>query len=134
MKLGNCARISLPTRQNGVENRDKFYWRQFYKYGQKKGTTEGVVAQLFLVQLEKMAGDRFHMTTRRNLVPRALFPGFSRPAPKAGEKRPGDEVGHGGYIGVQNNGMAAMFVYQKRPVVIELFSHVKTFFCSKKFA
>jgi len=28
-----------------------------------------------------------------NLVPRALFPGFWRPAPKAREKRPGDEVG-----------------------------------------
>ena len=27
-----------------------------------------------------------------NLVPRALFPGFG-PAPKAREKRPGDEVG-----------------------------------------
>ena len=31
----------------------------------KKVTTEGMVAQLFLVQLEKMAGDRFHMTSRR---------------------------------------------------------------------
>ena len=28
-----------------------------------------------------------------NLVPRALFPAYSRPAPKAREKRPGDEVG-----------------------------------------
>ena len=31
--------------------------------------------------------------TGSNLVPRALFPGFfGRPAPKAREKRPGDEV------------------------------------------
>ena len=28
-----------------------------------------------------------------NLVPRALFPGFGGGAPKAREKRPGDEVG-----------------------------------------
>ena len=27
MKLGNGAKISLPTRQNGVENRDKVYYK-----------------------------------------------------------------------------------------------------------
>ena len=31
-------------------------------------------------------------TPSPNLVPRALFPGFGGPAPKAREKRPGDEV------------------------------------------
>ena len=46
-------------------NAGKDYRRQFYTYEQKKVTTEGMVAQLFLVQLEKMAGDRFHMTSRR---------------------------------------------------------------------
>ena len=30
----------------------------------------------------------------------------------------------------QNNETAAMLVYQDNPVAIELFSHVKTFFCS----
>ena len=35
---------------------------------------------------------------------------------------------------VQNNESAALFVYKKNPVGIELFSHVKTFFCSKQFA
>ena len=35
-------------------------------------------------------------TIYRNLVPRALFPGFG-PAPKAREKRPGDEVAYTGY-------------------------------------
>jgi len=34
----------------------------------------------------------------------------------------------------QNNETAAMLVYQENPVGIENFSHVKTFFCSKKFA
>ena len=37
-----------------------------------------------------------------NLVPRALFPGFSRPAPKAREKRPGDEVVNYGLLGPKN--------------------------------
>ena len=41
---------------------------------------------------------------------------------------------HGGHICVQNNEPAAMFVYKKNPVGIELFSHVKTFFYSKQFA
>ena len=35
---------------------------------------------------------------------------------------------------VQNNESAAMFVYKKNPAGIELFSHVKTFLCSKQFA
>ena len=35
---------------------------------------------------------------------------------------------------VQKNEMAAMLVFQKTFVGIELFSHVKTFFYSKKFA
>ena len=35
---------------------------------------------------------------------------------------------------VQNNEMAAMLVFQKTSVGIEFFSHVKTFFYSKKFA
>ena len=39
-----------------------------------------------------------------------------------------------GHICVQNNESAAMFVYKKNPVGIELFSHVKTFFYSKQFA
>jgi len=34
----------------------------------------------------------------------------------------------------QNNETAAMLVYQQNPVGIENFFHVKTFFCSKKFA
>ena len=34
----------------------------------------------------------------------------------------------------QNNETAAMLVYQENPVGIENFSHVKTFFCSKKSA
>ena len=34
----------------------------------------------------------------------------------------------------QNNETAAMFVYQDNPVGIELFSYVKTFFCSNKLA
>jgi len=34
----------------------------------------------------------------------------------------------------QNNETAGMLVYQENPVGIENFSHVKTFFCSKKFA
>ena len=34
---------------------------------------------------------------------------------------------------VQNNESAAMFVYKKNPVGIELFSHVKTFFYSEQF-
>ena len=41
---------------------------------------------------------------------------------------------HGGDICLQNNESAAMFVYQKNSVGIELFSHVKTFFYSKQFA
>ena len=40
----------------------------------------------------------------------------------------------GGHICVQNNESAAMFVYKNNPVEIDLFSHVKTFFCSKQFA
>ena len=32
MKLGNRAKISLPTRQNGVENRDKVYLKQSNPY------------------------------------------------------------------------------------------------------
>ena len=39
-----------------------------------------------------------------------------------------------GHICVQNNESAAMFVYKKNPVGIELFSHVKTFFYSKQYA
>ena len=35
---------------------------------------------------------------------------------------------------VQNNESAAMFVYKKNPLGIELFPHVKTFFYSKQFA
>ena len=35
------------------------------------------------------------------------------------------------YIDVQNN---EMLVYRKSPVGIELFSHVKNFFCSNTFA
>ena len=34
----------------------------------------------------------------------------------------------------QNNETAAMLVYQDNPVGIELFSYVKTFFCSYKLA
>jgi hypothetical protein len=34
----------------------------------------------------------------------------------------------------QNNETAAMLVFQTDPLGIELFSSVKTFFCSKKFA
>ena len=34
----------------------------------------------------------------------------------------------------QNNETAAMFVYQDNPVGIELFSYVKTFFCSNELA
>ena len=34
---------------------------------------------------------------------------------------------------VQNNEMAAILVFQKTSVGIEFFSHVKTFFYSKKF-
>ena len=34
----------------------------------------------------------------------------------------------------QNNGTAAMLVYQDNPVGVELFSYVKTFFCSNKLA
>ena len=34
----------------------------------------------------------------------------------------------------QNNETAAMFVSQTSPVGVELFSHVKAFFCSNKFA
>ena len=41
---------------------------------------------------------------------------------------------HGGHICVQNNEPAAMFVYKKNPVGIELFSHVKTFFYFMQFA
>ena len=41
---------------------------------------------------------------------------------------------HGGHICVQNNESAAMFVYKKNSVGIELFSHVKSFFYSKQFA
>ena len=41
---------------------------------------------------------------------------------------------HGGHICVQNNESATMFVYNKNPVGIELFSHIKTFFYSKQFA
>ena len=37
-----------------------------------------------------------------NLVPRALFPGFGRPAPKAREKRPRDEVGKGPQLGTEH--------------------------------
>ena len=35
---------------------------------------------------------------------------------------------------VQNNESAAMFVYKKNPVGIELFSRVQTLFYSKRFA
>ena len=41
---------------------------------------------------------------------------------------------HDGHICVQNNDSAAMFVYKKNPVGIELFSHVKAFFYYKQFA
>ena len=34
----------------------------------------------------------------------------------------------------QNNKTAAMFVFQTNPVGVDLFSYVKTFFCSHKFA
>ena len=34
----------------------------------------------------------------------------------------------------QNNETVAMLVYQDNPVGIELFSYVKTFFCSHKLA
>ena len=34
----------------------------------------------------------------------------------------------------QNNEMAAILVYQTNPVGVKLFSYVKTFFCSNKFA
>ena len=34
----------------------------------------------------------------------------------------------------QNNKTAAMFVFQTSPVGVDLFSYVKTFFCSHKFA
>ena len=34
----------------------------------------------------------------------------------------------------QNNEMAAMLVSQTNPVGVELFSYVKTFFCSNQFA
>ena len=34
----------------------------------------------------------------------------------------------------QNNGTAAMLVYLDNPVGVELFSYVKTFFCSNKLA
>ena len=34
----------------------------------------------------------------------------------------------------QNNETAAMSVFQINPVGVELFSYVKTFFCSNKFA
>ena len=33
----------------------------------------------------------------------------------------------------QNNETAVMLVYQTNPVGVELFSYVKTFFCSNKF-
>ena len=39
-----------------------------------------------------------------------------------------------GYVCIQNNESAAMFVYKKKSVGIGLFSHVKTFFHSKQFA
>jgi len=45
-----------------------------------------------------------------------------------------DKWRHGGYICVQNNESAAMFVYKKSLEGIELFSHVKTFFYSRQFA
>ena len=38
---------------------------------------------------------------------------------------------HGGHICVQNNESAAVFVYKKHPVGIELFSQVKNLFYSK---
>ena len=41
---------------------------------------------------------------------------------------------HSSHICVQNNESAAMFVHQKNPVGIVLFSHVKTYFHSKQFA
>ena len=41
---------------------------------------------------------------------------------------------HGGHIYEQNNESAAMFVYKKNPVGIELFSQFKTFLYSKQFA
>ena len=41
---------------------------------------------------------------------------------------------HGGHICVQNNESAALFVYRKDPVRVELFSQVKTLFYSKQFA
>ena len=34
----------------------------------------------------------------------------------------------------QNNGTAAMFVFQTSPVGVELFSSINAFFCSNKFA
>jgi hypothetical protein len=34
----------------------------------------------------------------------------------------------------QNKEAAAMLVFQANPLGVELFSYVKTFFCSKKFA
>ena len=33
------------------------------------------------------------MEGKRNLVPRALFPGFGGGTPKPGKRRPGDEAG-----------------------------------------